>query len=172
MLPSCPAADMPSLSALATSAANEFKRTWQEGKPELYAPLHTYHRRSSYDASKIAGFNENLRGADWGKGYKDTDRTWRGVYAMAFLDSHSKIEPIAGYARIYEVASHAGISAGLGFIVFLTGRKDIDHYAPIPGILPLASLAKGRASLMATYLPGSHNNGNVIFIFMKYSLSR
>ena len=43
---------------------------------------------------------------------------------------------------------------------------------PIPALLPVASLAYGKATLMATFIPtvnGGINNGSVAFFFGRYA---
>lgn len=148
------------------------KDVWNNGQTELYIPLHIHHVRSAYDPDKIASFNENPWGLGLGKGQKDGEGNWRGLYAMAFRDSHNDLEPVAGYACLKELGNAGNFHVNAGFTGFVTAREDIYHYLPIPGILPLASLEFQKASLMTTYLPGRHNNGNIFFIFMKFGLSQ
>ncbi len=79
-----------------------------------------------------------------------TDGDWRDLYAMAFLDSHSKVEPIAGYGflKIGQVSAKTSPGAQ-ATTAFLTTRHDIMSYA-VPGILP----AEFRLQRRATYIPG------------------
>jgi palmitoyl transferase len=150
----------------------EFARIWNQGSADVYLPLHTHHLRRAYDADLVATFNENPWGIGFGRSYKDAAGGWHGLYAMEFRDSHSRIEPIAGYGRLYQVSQYRGVSASLGYTAFVTARQDIANYAPVPGILPLASVESGRLSLMTTFMPGRHNNGNIFFVFGKYSFAR
>jgi palmitoyl transferase len=53
---------------------------------------------------------------------------------------------------------------GAGLTVFVTARPDIFNNIPFPGILPWVSAIFQRASLSATYVPGSKGAGNVLFI--------
>ena len=58
---------------------------------------------------------------------------------MAFLDSHSKVEPIAGYGFLKIGRVSENFRLGAGYTVFLTARHDIMSYVPFPGVLPLVS---------------------------------
>lgn len=153
-----------------SAVSDRWTRIWRDGTAEAYLPLYTYHLRFAYDAGKIASFNENPWGFGFGRGIHDPDGSWRGVYTMAFLDSHAKVEPIAGYGATYAVGTYGRVIASIGYTAFLTAREDSNHYLPLPGVLPLANLTSGRTSLMATFIPGRHNNGNVLFIFGRVEL--
>ena len=43
------------------------------------------------------------------------------------------------------------------------------HYIPFPGVLPLVSAGYKDAMLYATYIPGGKGNGNVLFMFGRWS---
>lgn len=166
------AADSLARNSFSDAASTETARIWSQGSLDVYLPLHTHHLRRAYDPDLVATFNENPWGIGFGKSYKDADGGWHGLYAMEFRDSHSRIEPIAGYGRLYQVGQYRGVAASLGYTAFLTARQDIANYAPVPGVLPLLSVERGRVSLMGTYMPGHHNTGNILFIFGKYSFAR
>ncbi|MBO4674782.1 MAG: hypothetical protein J5601_01670 [Elusimicrobiaceae bacterium] len=51
----------------------------------------------------------------------------------------------------------------------LTARSDYE-FIPFPYILPIVSLQYMRLSFQTTYVPGTHNNGNVLFGWFKYEL--
>lgn len=159
------------ISRLWDAATSELQTTWEQGGTEAYLPLHTHHLRSAYDADKIASYNENPWGFGLGKGYKDDNGTWHGLYAMEFLDSHSKVEPFIGYGYTRPVLHLGSADFALGYTAFVTARNDIGNYTPIPGLLPLAAVESKKAALMATFVPGGHNNGNVLFIFGRYHLN-
>lgn len=149
---------------------NSVNDKWERamaGQDDLYLPMYTWHNRSFYDREKINSFNENPWGIGFGKSYKDENRNWHGFYAMAFSDSHYKVEPIAGYGYTKNWYKN-DFSLGAGYTVFLTARSDIKNYLPFPAILPLVSVSYKNFSLMGTYLPGSHNNGNIAFIWGRY----
>ncbi|ECY4441544.1 lipid IV(A) palmitoyltransferase PagP, partial [Salmonella enterica] len=54
-----------------------------------------------------------------------------------------------------------------GFTAGVTAR-DNWNYIPIPVLLPLASIGYGPATFQMTYIPGSYNNGNVYFAWMRF----
>lgn len=78
-------------------------------------------------------------GADWGYGW---EKTWR---------------PLAD----------ENFHVGLGYTAGVTAR-DNWKYIPIPVLLPLASIGYGPATFQMTYIPGTYNNGNVYFAWMRF----
>jgi palmitoyl transferase len=144
-------------------------QVWSQGSTDLYLTGYSWHNRYTYTPEKIRSFNELAFGAGLGKGLYDEDGDWHSLYAMAFLDSHSQIEPLAGYAfqKIARVGDKTRL--GAGYTVFLTSRADILGHVPFPGVLPLVSAGYDKATLFATYIPGGQGNGNVLFMFGKYS---
>jgi palmitoyl transferase len=147
----------------------DLDQTWHSEQYELYVPLHTWHNRRMYTAEKIASYNENPWGIGAGKVRYDDQGNWHALYVMEFLDSHSKVEPIAGYGyeKIWRPSENWRF--GLGFTAGLTARQD-ESYAPIPLVLPLVSVEYGRFSLQSTYVPGGKGNGNVLFTCMRWKL--
>ena len=136
---------------------------------DLYVPLHTWHNRKFYSSESINKYNENPYGMGLGVSYRDDNSNWHGYYAMMFLDSHSKVEPIAGYAYVKNlVGSKNGLNAGLGYTAFITARDDYS-YIPIPGLLPIASIGYKKFTINATYVPGGTGNGNVAFVWSQYN---
>ena len=157
--------DMPSW---AKSACNRIDQIWTEGGNDLYVSGYAWHNRAKYSAEKIDSFRELAWGGGYGRSIYDEDGDWQGLYAMAFLDSHSKVQPIAGYGflKIGQVSDNFRL--GAGYTVFLTARHDIMSYVPFPGILPLVSAGYKDAMLYATYIPGSSGAGNVLFVFGRW----
>jgi palmitoyl transferase len=155
--------------AWAQSACNRLDQVWNQGSDELYLSGYAWHNRAAYSADKIKSFRQESWGGGWGKGLYDQDGDWHGLYAMAFLDSHGHVEPIAGYG--YQSIAHVGqnLRFGIGYTAFLTARQDILHYIPFPAALPLASVGYRKATFYATYIPGGKGNGNVLFMFGKWS---
>lgn len=145
---------------------------YQQGKTELYVPLHTHHIRSAYTPEKIASFQENPWGLGVGKGYYAANGDYHGVYVMGFQDSHFKPEWIGGYAWRTHWQTSENTKLGLGATMFITARSDIGHYTPFPGILPTASLHYKQASLEMTYLPGGKGNGNILFFWGKWQFGQ
>lgn len=121
-----------------------------------------------YSAEKIRSFNEKAWGGGWGRSIYDEDGDWQGLYAIAFLDSHSKVEPMAGYGFLKIGKLSDNFRLGAGYTVFLTARHDIMSYVPFPGILPLVGAGYKDAMLYATYIPGGKGNGNVLFVFGRW----
>lgn len=142
--------------------------TWTEGDNDLYLPLHTYHLRSAYSDTKIDSFNETPWGVGYGRSRYNEKGNWDGLYGMAFLDSHSKVEPLLGYGHEWMWGDHQGLHAGLGYTVFVTARQDVGNYAPIPGILPIASVNYKQAALNGTFVPGGQGNGNIFFFWSRF----
>ncbi|OVY74006.1 phospholipid:lipid A palmitoyltransferase, partial [Yersinia pestis subsp. microtus bv. Altaica] len=55
---------------------------------------------------------------------------------------------------------------GAGFTASITARYEY-HYIPLPLPLPLISIEYNRLSLQTTYIPGTYNNGNVLFTWIR-----
>jgi len=145
-------------------------QVWTEGDNELYLPAYAWHNRYTYDPRKIPRYNENPWGGGLGKSFYDEDGDWHGLYAFAFLDSHKNVEPVVGYAFLKELHFNENTRAGAGFGLLVTARPDIFHNIPFPGALPWVSFGYRKASLSMTYVPGSKNAGNVLFVILKYVL--
>jgi palmitoyl transferase len=141
-----------------------------EGADELYLPSYAWHNRYQYSSWRLHTYNENPWGGGLGKSFYDEKGDWHGLYAMAFLDSHKKVEPVAGYAflKMHSLSEH--LRAGMGFTVLATMRPDILHGIPFAGALPWVSINYRRVSLSGTYIPGTRNIGNVLFLVTKIIL--
>ncbi len=142
-----------------------------EGDTDLYLPVYTWHNRYKYSADRIDAYNELPLGAGFGKSLFDENGNWQGLYAMAFEDSHSNIEPVVGYAFLKIFTPKPEAKLGIGFTVLVTGRPDIFGGIPFPGALPWASISYRQISLAGTYIPGSHGAGNILFLVVKINLS-
>ncbi|KWU17906.1 lipid IV(A) palmitoyltransferase PagP [Burkholderia cenocepacia] len=154
-----------------SGGSNVAEDTWLQGANEVYLPVHTYHMRFAYSDAKVRRLNENPWGFGLGRTLVDSSGNEHRLYAMAFKDSHFQVEPIAGYARLWQVAHGGPFALKAGFTAFLTSRGDTLHYMPFPAILPLVSVEAGRLSLMSTYIPGGRHSGNVWFAFASYRLA-
>jgi len=150
------------------SASNEVQQVWDQGTLDAYLPLNTYHMRWAYTKEKIAEFNENPWGFGLGRSLRDEQDNWHALYAMAFLDSHKKVEPIVGYAYTHPFIHAGEWRAEIGYTAFITSRTDTLHYFPFPGILPLVGISYGNFTINSTYIPGGKGNGNVLFTFAHY----
>jgi palmitoyl transferase len=166
---SAPVANAPAKPSLWDKVKKTTAATWDSRQYELYVPLHTWHNRRHYDADKIAGYNENPWGLGIGKYRFDDQGDWHGIYVMAFLDSHSRVEPVSGYGYEKMWRPNANWRIGAGFTAGVTARQDY-HYLPIPLILPLLSIEYKRFALQTTYIPGGHNYGNVLFTWARWEL--
>lgn len=142
---------------------------WTEGTTDTYFTTYAWHNRWTYSHEKIRKYNEAALGGGLGKGFYDEKGNWHALYAIAFLDSHSDVEPAVGYAYQKIFTVHNNLKAGLGYSILLTARSDINNYIPFPGLLPWVSVVYKRATVAATYIPGNSYNGNVLFILGKYT---
>jgi palmitoyl transferase len=149
-------------------ACQRLHQVWNEGSNELYLSGYAWHNRFTYPPEKIPLYNEQAWGGGLGKGLFDEQGNWHGLFAFAFLDSHKNIEPIVGYAYLKVVTLHKDLKAGIGYSFLVTARPDINNGIPFPGALPWASIFYKKATLAATYIPGFHNNGNVLYLLVKY----
>jgi len=152
------------------TASRWLRQVWTEGTTDLYIPTYAWHNRYLYSAQRIPTYNENPWGGGLGKGIYDEHGDWHGLYAFAFLDSHKNVEPAVGYAFLKVWHLNENASVGGGYAILATMRPDINHGYPIPGALPWAAINYRRVSLMATYIPGARNVGNVLFLVTKIVL--
>ncbi len=155
--------------SLWSKAKASINQTWQSQDYELYIPVNTWHNRHYYTKEDINDFNERPWGIGLGKYRYDEDGDWHGIYAMAFLDSQSKIEPIVGvgFQKIWRASEN--IRLGLGYSVGVTVRDDFD-YIPIPFVLPLFSVKYKEIAVQSTYIPGGKGNGNILFTWLRWEL--
>lgn len=154
------------------SVKQKIVATWDSPeKNEFYLPVLTWHNRYTYDKEHINKYNEDPWGAGGGISRYDEQGNWNGIYLMAFKDSFNKWEPIGGYGweKIWRPwHENSDFHLGLGYTVFVTAR-DNWSYIPIPAALPLASVGYKDVNFQATYIPGTHNNGNVLFGWFRMS---
>lgn len=144
--------------------------TWNNSpNKELYLPAITWHNRWTYDKEKTDEYNERPWGVGYGISRFDTEGDWHAIYLMAFKDSFNKWEPIGGYAyeKIWRPIEGQDFRLGLGFTASVTAR-DNWKYIPIPAPLPLASIGYKQLTFQATYIPGTYNNGNVFFAWLRW----
>ena len=147
----------------------ELSQTWESEYTELYIPVNTWHNRNYYSKEKIEDFNERPWGLGAGKYRYDEDGDWHGIYAFAFLDSHSDVEPIAGYGFQKVWRASDNIQLGVGYTAGLTLRKDSD-YVPLPVLAPLFSIKYKQVALQSTYIAGGNGYGNVLFSWLRVEL--
>ena len=148
-------------------AVERLESTWEDGQPELYLPLYTYHLHFAYSQQKLDEFDKTPLGLGAGRGYYDQNGDWNGLYLMGFHDSHFKPEYISGYGHTTFWHISSDLKFGVGYTAFLTTRSDIGHYIPFPGLLPIISLEYQKFSLESAYIPGGRDDGNVLFFWGK-----
>lgn len=141
---------------------------WTRGRNDLYLPLHVHHFRFAYTREQIDSYREDSWGIGYGRSHYDETGNLDSLYGMTFLDSHSKLQYVAGYAHQWMWGQQHGWHTGLGYTAFFTARANIDNYLPFPGLLPMASVNYDQVSINATYIPGSRGNGNVVFIWSRF----
>lgn len=152
---------------LFSKATVALDKTWQSTNYELYIPINTWHNRSNYTDEQISKYNEQPWGVGVGKYRYDQDGDWHGLYAMVFLDSKSKWEPIMGYGfqKVWKPSEE--VKLGLGYSVGLTLRNDL-NYLPLPLVVPLISVKYQSIALQSTYVPGV--SGHVLFTWLRWEL--
>ena len=153
-----------------TTFRENIAQTWQQPEHyDLYIPAITWHARFAYDKEKTDRYNERPWGGGFGLSRWDEKGNWHGLYAMAFKDSWNQWEPIAGYGweSTWRPLADENFHLGLGFTAGVTAR-DNWNYIPLPVLLPLASVGYGPVTFQMTYIPGTYNNGNVYFAWMRF----
>ncbi|ADP11911.1 palmitoyl transferase [Erwinia sp. Ejp617] len=151
---------------------HSFSQKWNEPQTfDPYIPSIIWHNRWTYDADKIDKYNERPWGAGGGVSHFDKKGNWNGIYLMAFKDSFNKWELISGYGweKTWRPLSDPDFHLGLGYTAGVTMR-DNWSYIPIPVLLPLASIGYEYVSFQMTYIPGTYNNGNVYFAWLRWQL--
>jgi palmitoyl transferase len=140
-----------------------------DGSTDLYVTGYAWHNRFTYTPDRLKAYNELAVGGGIGKGFYDEDGDWQGLYGMVFSDSHRTPETIAGYGFLKMKPLSTHTQFGFGYTAFLSTRSDMNNGYPFPGALPLIALTYKKAMITATYIPGRKENGNVLFIFGKYT---
>ena len=144
---------------------------WTEGNSDIYLSGYAWHNRFTYTSKKTHTYNELAWGGGLGKSLFDEKGNWHSIAVIAFLDSHNNIEPVAGYTYLKISDLSSSFKIGGGYTLLVTARPDLFNGYPFPGILPWVSLFYRRAALSATYIPGSKNSGNVLYIVGRIFLS-
>lgn len=152
------------------TAWSHAKTTWEKGDTELYVPFLTYHMRFAYRKDLVDQYNEFPAGVGLGLGRYNDSGNWEGMYAMGFSDSHNKPSFMVGYGWIptWDVGK-TDIKVGVGLTGFLMSRQDYFGGVPFPGVLPVASVSYKQLSIQAAYIPGGRDNGNVLFMWGKWT---
>jgi lipid IVA palmitoyltransferase len=129
---------------------------WSNGGWDVYLPFYAWHPAWVYSSQQRADFHDKAWGLGVGKSWEDARGNQDLIYAMAFIESHGHVEPIAGYARQWFTAPIAGsLRLGGGYTVGVTSRPDVMSGVPFPLALPVVSAQAGRFSLMSAIVPGA-----------------
>lgn len=161
------------------------KRWWQatknkvsniyNGSNDLYLTLYAYHDRFTYTPEKLSELNEGAYGFGIGRSIVNEKGNAEMLFVMTHLDSHSDVQVNAGYAWVKKFHFSDKFRLGLGFAAGLVSRSDFANRIPIPFALPLGTIDYGPFSLNGILIPKLNdgiNNGNVLFIFGKYTWGR
>ena len=138
---------------------------------DVYIPFYAWHNRLTYDKDHIDRYNEHPWGFGLGISHNNSEGTWSGLYALGFKDSNSYFETYFGYARQWNwfVGEDKQWHAGVGYTLGLTQRHEYD-YIPVPLPLPLIGVGYRNFEVHGAYIPGIHNDGNVMFMFARVNL--
>lgn len=136
---------------------------------DVYLPLISWHNRYTYNDEHLQRYNERPWGIGYGVSRRDEQDNWHSLYAMAFKDSFNHWEPIVGYGweAQWRPMADKDFTLGAGYTLGVTSRHNWNYY-PIPVILPLASVGYKNFTLQGTYIPGTRNNGNVLFAWLRW----
>ncbi|WP_431221786.1 lipid IV(A) palmitoyltransferase PagP [Serratia sp. L9] len=146
-------------------------KTWNEPQNyDLYVPFLSWHNRLMYDKEKTDEYNEMPWGGGFGISRYNEEGNWSSLYAMMFKDSHNELQPIVGYGweKGWYLDQQQDFRLGLGVTAGITARKDFGNYIPLPIVLPLFSASYKQLNLQFTYIPGTYNNGNVLFAWLRF----
>ncbi|WP_413739108.1 lipid IV(A) palmitoyltransferase PagP [Sodalis sp. RH21] len=150
--------------------AADIMDTWEQPtQRDIYIPAVTWHNRYFYNDEHLRRYNEKPWGLGYGISRQDNEDNWHGLYAMAFKDSFNRWEPFAGYAweARWRPLSDDHFTLGAGYTLGVTARHNWNYF-PVPAILPLASVGYYNLTFQATYIPGTRNNGNVFFGWLRW----
>jgi palmitoyl transferase len=148
-------------------------RAWESDKYDLYLPVNTWHNRFMYDQDyrKEREYNEQPWGLGIGRYFLDEDLDSHGLYVMGFADSNYQFQYIGGYVFVknWSFDEKKEWSAGPGYTLSLTGRHEY-YYVPLPLPLPVVSVRYKKLAVQAAYVPGSRNDANVLFTWLRWNL--
>lgn len=160
------------ISAWWNGFTDDVAQTWNAPQhTDLYLPFISWHARFMYDKEKTDHYNENPWGGGLGVSRYNASGDWRALYAMAFKDSHNEWQPIVGYGweKGWYPGPNQDFRLGAGLTAGITAREDFGNYIPLPIILPLFSAGYKALNVQFTYIPGTYNNGNVLFAWFRYA---
>jgi len=157
------------------ASKNKVSLIYDEGKNDLYLTLYAYHDRFTYTPEKLEELNEGAYGFGFGRSRVNEKGNTEMLFVMTHLDSHSDVQVNAGYGWVKKFNIFGNTKLGIGYAAGLVSRSDFYGRIPIPFALPLGTIDVGDISLNAILIPKLNdgiNNGNVLFIFGKFSWDR
>lgn len=149
----------------------DVSETWHNPQyTDVYIPFLSWHNRFMYDSDKTDHYNEMPWGGGVGISRYTEEGNWHGLFAMVFQDSHREWQPAVGYGweKGWYLTQNKDARVGLGLAGGITARDDFANYVPLPFIFPLFSAGYKNINLQFTYIPGTYNNGNVLFAWLRY----
>lgn len=146
------------------------KAAVHHGRHDVYLGGLIWHAPWAYSAERRTEENEAGWGLGFGKSVIDDNNRTHGLYGLVHRDSNYKPQYNFGYSWTTYWDLGRNFDAGLGYSAFIFMRSDFASYFPIPAVLPLATLRwDKRAELMGTFVPGFGDNGNVLYVFARFS---
>lgn len=140
------------------------------GRNDLYASGVIWHAPWAYSKERRRNeLNEAAWGGGFGRSVVDADGDTHSLFAIASRDSHFKPQFLAGYHWTTYWPLAGELRGGLGYTVFAFSRDDIGNWFPIPAVVPTATLRYREVELVATFIPGITQGGNVAYAVLRYS---
>ena len=160
------------LNGLFTEKLGAISSTVRNGDWDAYVTGFAWHAPWAYDNSTRGRLNEAAWGGGVGRSMRDEDGDRHSVFVMGFADSHRDPQFAVGYAwhRYWKLARDWRV--GLGYMAFLTSRKDVAHRWPIAAMLPCLSIRRGRCEIIGLFVPRVSKDikGDVFFVFSRFAL--
>lgn len=142
---------------------------------DVYVTGYAHHGRDTYTQKQISKMNEQTLGAGLGRTLRNRRGNDESFYVIGMRDSHERAQWMAGYAYqwVFPV-KRTGIEVGVGLTGLMIRRHDWHDGRPFPAILPVVSIGKRNAQLLATYVPPLSKNGrskgDILLLALKMAL--
>ena len=136
----------------------------------IYLPFWAWHNRLAYPPEQIERFNEFAWGAGAGKSkhYGDEERQLLTIW---FQDSWNDWMGAVGYAWLrHKPLGNAGWHYSYGYAATFMFRNKQFNYIPVPVPVPLGGLGYKNVKLEATYIPGWHGYGHLLFMWLRVAV--
>lgn len=164
--PSAYASGLSDLQDWYSGVTQNLNNVYDNGLPTILVPAYTWHDPTTYSQAALATYNDIPLGIGWSKSLINADGNSEMLSGMVFVDSGNHLEPVVSYTKQWLWAPFAGnFKLGGGYSAGVTARADIDHYIPVPFVLPAASICYGTLTLNITIVPEikniTPNTGNV-----------